>query len=395
MGKVASYCAAALLAACSSAQPAPGIVAPQTVAHFDARTSTGYGYRTLLSFNGTNGANPRAGLTELGGNLYGTTYRGGSNNNGTVYEIEASGVHRVVHSFAATPDGALPKGGLVAFYGNLYGTTEAGGTYDDGTVFAITPTNDLELTLHSFQGSPDGQDPRDRVVVLNGTLYGTTFYGGRNDRGAIFSVTLAGAERVLYSFGSDGLYPAARLTPLNQQLFGITEGGGINLGGTAFQLRADGTTETIHYFDGGTDGALPRSGMVLVGGEFYGNTNNGGTTLCGSVECGMVYALDPNGNFRVVYAFTGGNDGANPRGDLIYYKGFLYGTTMLGGAFNKGTVFSVTPSGTFQVLHAFSGKADGKYPVAGLAFLAGKLYGTTGGGGTYHQGTVYELDPEQ
>ena len=89
----------------------------------------------------TDGEEPIGGLLlASNGNLYGTTYSGGSNPDGAgaVFEISSAG-ETVLYSFAGgTTDGAGPNGGLVMdSAANLYGTTEYGGADGDGTVFEI------------------------------------------------------------------------------------------------------------------------------------------------------------------------------------------------------------------------------------------------------------------
>jgi uncharacterized repeat protein (TIGR03803 family) len=118
---------------------------------------------TLVSFDGTNGANPFSSLIQgTDGNFYGTTFGGGANNNceggcGTVFEITPEGTLTTLHSFDG-PDGDRPSAGLVqATDGNFYGTTFEGGAHGDGTVFKITPEGTL-TTLHSFDRT-DGDGP--------------------------------------------------------------------------------------------------------------------------------------------------------------------------------------------------------------------------------------------
>src|ERR1700722_960551 len=93
----------------------------------------------------------------------------------------------------------------------------------------------------------------------------------------------------------------------------------------------------------------------------------GKSALC----CGLALAaLVPIGSahassFTVLYAFTGGSDGANPLAGLIADgAGNLYGTTYAGGATQNGTVFTLTPDGTESVLHSFGGGSDGNSPMA-------------------------------
>jgi uncharacterized repeat protein (TIGR03803 family) len=102
--------------------------------------------KVLYSFAGSpDGSNPNAGLIDVNGTLYGTTVKGGAYRSdsgdgcGTVFSLTTGGTEQVLHSFGGTPDGALPYAGLIEVDGTLYGTTYIGGTYDQGTVFGMTP----------------------------------------------------------------------------------------------------------------------------------------------------------------------------------------------------------------------------------------------------------------
>ena len=95
----------------------------------------------LYSFRGKplDGAHPRAGLVrDAAGNLYGTTLEGGASDKGTVFKLDTTGAETVLHSFTGVPDGRNPYGGLVRdAAGYLYGTTYKGGASDHGTVFRL------------------------------------------------------------------------------------------------------------------------------------------------------------------------------------------------------------------------------------------------------------------
>jgi uncharacterized repeat protein (TIGR03803 family) len=156
---------------------------------------------------------------------------------------------------------------------------------------------------------------------------------------------------------------------------------------------------TLYSFPG-TEGAFPEAGLVLnSSGQLFGTTYTGGTGW------GTVFELLPptsGGNWTIhqLYAFTGGADGANPRGSVVFSAhGVLYGTTEQGGAFGYGAVFSLTPAGggkwTPAVVYSFTGvSGDGANPEAGMIFSPkGVLYGTTEAGGTTGNGTVFSLTP--
>src|ERR1039458_8999048 len=107
-------------------------------------------FTTLVSFNGTDGENPVAAPVQAtDGNLYGTTWNGGTSDLGTVFKTTPAGALTTLYSFNGT-DGENPVAAPVqATDGNLYGTTWNGGTSDLGTVFKTTPAGAL-TTLYKI-----------------------------------------------------------------------------------------------------------------------------------------------------------------------------------------------------------------------------------------------------
>jgi uncharacterized repeat protein (TIGR03803 family) len=204
------------------------------------------GVETVLhSFEGgTDGAIPAASLIKVGGALYGTTQMGGSGDCsnsvgcGTVFKVTKAGVEAVVYSFKGGIDGASPYASLINVSGTLYGTTYGGGAGGDcsnsveiigcGTVFKVTKAG-VEAVVYSFKGGIDGANPYASLINVGGTFYGTTTYGGgASNLGALFNVTEAGAETVVYSFkgGTDGATPTEPLLNVRGAFYGATEAGG-------------------------------------------------------------------------------------------------------------------------------------------------------------------------
>jgi uncharacterized repeat protein (TIGR03803 family) len=164
--------------------------------------------KVLYSFTGgSDGAYPDGGLIDVSGTLYGMTGGGGgklcSGGCGTIFELSASGKFHGIHSFQGPPnDGASPFGNLTNVKGTLYGTTQQGGkstactassgTTGCGVVFRVT-TSGKEKMLYSFTGAPDGAEPIETLLYLNGVLYGTTYLGGSgscsNGCGTVFSLS--------------------------------------------------------------------------------------------------------------------------------------------------------------------------------------------------------------
>jgi uncharacterized repeat protein (TIGR03803 family) len=193
--------------------------------------------------NCADGANPygAALLQASDGNFYGTTPAGGADGGGIVFEITPSGALTTLYSFCSQSgckDGKTPTAELVqAIDGNFYGTTFDGGANGDGTVFEITPTGTL-TTLHSFDGG-DGKNPYAGLVQApDGNFYGTTSGGGADGDGTVFELTPTGTLTTLHSFdGKDGETPFAGLVEdTDGSFYGTTYGGGANNDGTVFSL---------------------------------------------------------------------------------------------------------------------------------------------------------------
>ena len=305
---------------------------------------------TLHSFDGAEGAQPFAGLVRAtDGNFYGTTYEGGAHGDGTVFKITPTGTLTTLYSFCSQSgcaDGEYLFAGLVqASDGNFYGTTWSGGVNGSGTVFEIARSGTL-ATLYSFDGT-DGAGPVAGLVQgSDGNFYGTTQVGGTNGSGTVFKITPSGALTTLHSFdGADGSNPAAVLMQASDgNLYGTTEAGGANGNyGTVFKITPTGTLTTLYSFcsqSGCADGALPRAGLVQASdGDFYGTTAFGGANYYE----GTVFKITPNGTLPTLHSFDGA-DGGDPNALVQASDGNFYGTTVLGGANgDNGTVFRLVP----------------------------------------------------
>lgn len=261
-----------------------------------------------------------------------------------------------------------------------------------GVLPQSVPAKSSFRVLYRFNG-PDGANPEAHLIDVKGTLYGTTIYGGRYGYGTVFSLTLSGSQKVLYSFrgGTDGSAPVSSLLDVNDELYGTTSMGGgsacLRYGcGTVFSVSLTGFETVIHRFRGGSDGANPQAALIDVDGTLYGTTNGGGTS-----DDGTVYTIDTSGKERILYSFAGGDDAAHPVAPLVSAKGVLYGTTVFGGAAGIGTVYRVSTAGNESVLHSFRGR-DGANPLVALIDVKGTLYGTTSAGGDKSsRGTAYSI----
>lgn len=203
--------------------------------------STGGTFKVLHTFCGKgDGCGPVAAMLNVGGTLYGTTSYGGNGGAGTVFSLSSAGTEEVLYGFQGEPDGQSPGSSLIDVNGVLYGTTMLGGNYgcypyaSCGTIYNVT-TKGKEQVLYRFRGySDDGVNPMTSLLEVGGVLYGTTQYGGNGAVGTVFSFSnrfsKRGKERVLHSFlgGSDGAVPTSEMIYVNGTLYGTTYDGGRN-----------------------------------------------------------------------------------------------------------------------------------------------------------------------
>jgi len=361
--------------------------------------------QVLYSFTGgPDGQQPWAGVVvDDAGNLYGVaTFAGASGNCGpsgcgTVFMLTIDGAFSVLHNFD-WDDGANPGGDLIRDKqkGDLYGTTFSGGSGGAGTVFKLSKDGTLH-TLYSFTGGSDGNTPEGRLIRDgNGNFYGTTYGGGANSMGVVFKVAADGTETVLHAFTGgpkDGAFPTNAGLAMDSagNLYGMTQFGGGNDYGTLFKLARSGRFKLLHSFIGGSDGRYPAAGLIIDdAGNLYGTTQGGGGNDSCTYGCGTAFSIMPDGTETVLHAFAGGSDGSNPLSTLLRTKsGALFGTTNNG---SQGTVFKLKPDGMEVVLHTFDGTGDGFEPQSGVSKdKAGNLYGTTDLGGASGLGTVYTV----
>lgn len=318
---------------------------------------------TLYSFTGgADGGTPTASLIVGGAYLYGTASTGGAQGAGAVFEVTLSGKETVLYSFkGGATDGSAPGAALTRdATGNLYSTTFSGGTSDNGTVFKLTrpakgSTTWTEQVLYSFGPPDDGANPVSGVAFDRaGNLYGTTSVGGQYSYGNVYELVKSGTtytEEILHQFAllSDGGTPyAGIIVDGSGNLYGAaTDGGqgGENGGGTVFEMtKTDGVWnfKVLYSLAGwGISGSF-RNLLLVAPGKLYG------TTHCdGANNDGTVFELtESNGvwSYTSLFVFPGGDDGyylfSNP---IVDHSGNIYGTTRYGGEYGYGVIFKIVP----------------------------------------------------
>lgn len=310
---------------------------------------------------------------------------------------------KVLHNFTNAPDGADAWGQLISDQsGNLYGTTYAGGYNSWGSVFELIANPDgtwSENILYNFPNGTEGA-PESGLTFHDGSLYGTTHYGG-----AIFKLAPnpdgTWTHSVLYARDAQLNSPVV----FDQQgnLYTTSELGGIAGCGAGcgyvleLSPQPDGTWQesTVYEFTGGKDGSFPTGLAVDKSGYLYVLAAEGGDPTCVGTQtgCGTIVKFVPNpgGGWSgtLLHAFHNDKNGAVPAGSPIFDgEGNLYGVTN-GGGFS-GTEFMLSPTPTGQWKHTVIHRNGGG--INGSLFLdsSGNLYGATYAGGSLN-GTVFRL----
>jgi uncharacterized repeat protein (TIGR03803 family) len=262
-------------------------------------SADGSGYSQLHSFSGPDGDSPHGDVLPYDGQLLGLTRWGGASGLGVVFSLSTlTGDCAVLHSFTGnTDDGSWPHFGITRDGSTLYGQTYMGGTNGDGTVWRMNVDGSGYTNLHSFSG-PDGIGPHGYVRLIGNILYGLAPFGGTNGCGVAYRLNTDGGDfAVLHHFGSgptDGVGPYDQFEIVNGILYGTTSGGGTNGFGTIFRINPDGSGYSVlHSFDG-VNGAQPLGSLALgPDGLFYGMTQYGGTNGFGVVFSFSLPAVPP------------------------------------------------------------------------------------------------------
>jgi uncharacterized repeat protein (TIGR03803 family) len=266
-----------------------------------AKTSSGYASTPtiLTSFNDYDGAEPLSGLTfDAAGDLFGTTYDGGTYGYGTVFEIVKTG-----SGYASTPttlvsfngtNGETPQAGVIFnAAGDLFGTTTAGGAYGDGTVFEITETGGVysstPTTLVNFNGS-DGEDPySDLIANAAGDIFGTTSAGGIDGYGTVFEVSSATrqTDTTEGDYNGDGKSDALWQNSATGQVYEYQMNGTSIIAANLVGNNTDPTWQAV------------------ASGDFNGDGYS--DILFQNVNSGQVYLWEMNG-FSVIGSGVAGNN---------------------------------------------------------------------------------------
>ena len=326
-----------------------------TVFELSPNGSGGWTETVLYNFcsesNCADGANPTYAYVTFDkqGNLYGTAYAGGANGYGVVYKLtpgQSGWTETVLYSFANSPDGANPVNGLLMdTAGNLYGTTYAGGSGGNGSVFELKSSggNWTEKVIYNIKSTYSGL-----AMDANGNIFGTTYR-------SVFRLhrtrTGSWSASVIFTFVNsvkNGINPNGTVVLDSAgNVYGTTYAGGADNDGLVYKLSlgtsGKWTEQILHTFDG-IYGGKPLAGLVFdSAGNLFGTTTQGGR-----FSDGVIYEMVAGSTgytFRVINAFMGEN-GNGSYASMIVAGGYLYGTTYQGGSTGDGTVFAANAKAT-------------------------------------------------
>lgn len=359
----------------------------------------------LYEFQGSpDGATPEGNLIPYKGHLYGVTAAGGTGDSGTVFELSPNGTggwnEAVLYNFCFRPsciDGSIPTLAYVIFdsHGNMYGTTWTGGLNNHGVVWELSRSQAhwKETVLYRFR---HGNGVSGLVMDSSGNLYGCTYDGPR-------------ASTVFELSPSQGGWTEKTILKIDETYSGLAIDGAGNLFGSTlsyvFELSPNGSGgwsgSIIHNFKANEDGEFEIPTLDSAG-NIYGTTESGGQT-----DQGAVWRLTPvksgssnkSWTEQLIYSFKGTQkDGSFPYGGVVLdAAGNIYGTTLGGGVEERGTVYELSPVSGGKYSETFLwgfNITDGASPDASLILdSSGNLYGTALAGGSNSAGVVFELTP--
>ncbi len=327
----------------------PGTTAAGTLFRIDSSGNLTYAH----AFNGaTEGQEPAGALLQAqDGGLYGVASGGGAGQNGTIFRSDLGGNLTVLYSFPGPTNTVYPYSLIQTTDGTIYGTFGSSGTLPS-QVYRLN-TSGQPVTVYAF---PAGEGPAGPLMqASDGNFYGL------NSNGSVYDLTRAGAFTTIYTFsGTDGYDPIGNLAQAsNGRLYGVNAFGGANNFGTLFSVSLDGGFRLEHPFTGGADGGFPLTGTASADdGNVYGTTG---------LIPGTVFEIDTAGTFTTLVTMGfGGNPNFLSPAVLQGSDGKLYGVqTTLGGNVYSLDVGLAPPQPRIVTFQPSSGPAGTMVGISG------------------------------
>lgn len=357
-------------------------------------------FTKLVDFNySTTGGNPIGKLVMNGSKFLGMCTTGGANNKGTIYEWDPASPNTVVKKYdfgVSNYDNPISPGASFAFINSkFYSTTYNGGFNDQGTLFEYDYAANTFTKKLNFNTAETGRIPYGRPTLLNGKIYGTCYTAPQPDGGCIWEYdpsTNIYSRKFNFDYNtSSGVGNHSVSSPIayNGKLYGTTNGGGLNNYGVFYEF--DPATNAYSKKDFYTIGGFNVIGEpTFYNGNFYGMTNAGGTG-----NNGIIYRYDP-ATSTLTKLYDVQTAGSNtPSGGFTVYNNKLYGATSSGGTGNFGGIIMYDPA-TNTASTVYSLPSNGLNGVAIQNVMTeynNRLYGNTASGGTSSYGVIFQFDP--
>lgn len=352
----------------------------------------------------TTGTNPYGSFMQASnGKLYATTFFGGKNNAGTIFEYDiATNTASVAVNFGG--DSRTPRGTLLHASNNkLYGMTATGGSDNNGVIYEYNHLTNVYTKKFDFITATGTGSYGSLIEATNGKFYGFCRSGGVNNMGTIFEyslITNTCVSKYDFAMNASGCVPmGSPLQAANGKIYGLTVSWGANSGGVLFEYDIVSNTYTKKFDFSAAAGQNPYGSLIETGpGKLYGMTQSGGAN-----NLGTIFEYDyVTGTHTKKFDFNS-TSGSGPQGSLIKAtNGKLYGLTYQGGTANGGVIFEYDiPTSTYTKKHDIGTSSNGMTPTGSLfQSINGKFYGYTFGGGAGYNldgilitaGTIFEYD---
>lgn len=340
-------------------------------------------YNKKMDFTEVGGRSPLGSLTFLNGKFYGMTNTGGLGGAGVLFEWNpVTNVYNKKVDFSYAIKGRNPQGSLSFHQGKFYGTTYNGGLNGCGVIFEWNPATATFTKKIDFV-SQTGSNPRE-MVLYNGKYYGVTQTGGTNNAGVIYewdpATNIYTKKFDMTSAGGSNTYSA--LTLRGGKFYGTTEGGGIG-SGTIFEWDPSTNVFTKKIdFAGTSNGRGAISTLVDDGTDFYSTTFSGGIN-----NSGVIYKWDPGANVITKKIDFGVANGIFPKG-ITYHEGIFYGITINSGS-NNAVLYEWVPATNVYTKKIIFDGSNGKNPTK-ILFNGQTFYGAASLGGLNNAGIFFE-----
>ncbi len=232
----------------------------------------------VFNFKGDSGRSSEAGLYLLNDtSIYGMTTEGGFYSYGVIYRINPlTNKYTVLYNFHGNSDGAYPQGTFIKdSNGLLYGFTGQLGSGGGGTLFSFNPNTNALSTLVNFNGTNGKYPFGELFLATNGLLYGLTTVGGSKNDGVLFSYNVnTNSYNIVLNFDSiNGMLPDGGDViedTVNKILYGMTYYGGKYNKGVIFSYNLITNKDSVLLNFNGTNGANPQGTLLMVPDSLLG-----------------------------------------------------------------------------------------------------------------------------